>query len=248
MAFSHGSSGRFFAGGQDLSQATKTVTVSGMADVADRTGLSYTNKLYINGLADAKISGQGFYRGTAGSELAAVSSDEHYSAFFGGSVVSFTHYPAGCAIGSYGVSVTGPETDVEFSTPVDDVAAFTVGGQSTYGLDRVVSHYNHGTADATTFTASGTATVVDNGASSTNGAAGVLHFFRLSAGTAVVKIQHSSDNSTFADLVTFSNVVAATSERVCERVAVTGTVNRYTRCVYTITGGTAVFHAALARK
>lgn len=247
MAFSHGSTARFFAGGQDLTQATKNVTVSGSSDVADRTGYTSAAKQYIPGLKDAKMSADGFFRGTAGSDLPAVSSEANYNEWFGGGTVTFTHYPAGIAIGSYGVSVTGTETAFSVDTPVGDVAAYSTECQSANGLDRVVSHYTHGTADATSFTASGTATVVDNGAASTAGGAGVLHSFRLSAGTATVKIQHSSDNVTYADLVTFTNIVAATQERSCERIATSGTINRYTRCVYTVTGGSAVFHAALAR-
>ncbi len=49
----------------------------------------------------------------------------------------------------------------------------------------------------------------------------------------VVKIQHSADNATWVDLITFANVTGAP---VAERLTVAGTVNRYTRHVGTVTG------------
>jgi hypothetical protein len=109
-----------------------------------------------------------------------------------------------------------------------------------------VSHFAIGAADNLPYYASGTATVVDNAAASTNGGAGYFHNFQLSAGTVSVKLQHSTNNSTWSDLVTFTNVTVADT-RVSERIAVAGTINRYTRAVYTITGGTASFHTGLAR-
>jgi len=63
------------------------------------------------------------------------------------------------------------------------------------------------------------------------------------AGTVTVKVQHSSDNLTYADLITFSNVTAAGAQRA----TVTGTVNRYTRVTYTATSGTATFVVGFGR-
>lgn len=47
------------------------------------------------------------------------------------------------------------------------------------------------------------------------------------------KVQHSADSSTWADLATFADVTAA---RNGQRVAVSGTVRRYTRYVVDVTG------------
>ena len=71
-------------------------------------------------------------------------------------------------------------------------------------------------------------------ASTVNGAAGIQAVSAYSGFTGVVgKIQHSADNSTWADLITFTNV---TSAPTAERVTAAGTVNRYTRHVGTVTG------------
>ena len=70
-------------------------------------------------------------------------------------------------------------------------------------------------------------TPVDNGASSSNGGSGILQVSALSLGgytNLQVKIRHSVDNITYADLVTFAVVTAAPGG---QRIAVAGTVNRY---------------------
>jgi hypothetical protein len=80
-------------------------------------------------------------------------------------------------------------------------------------------------------------TGVDNTTSSLNGGAGFLSVpVNTRNGTIGVKVQHSADNSTFADLVSFTTVTSTqkTSERV--EVASGTTINRYLRVVYTVAG------------
>lgn len=71
-------------------------------------------------------------------------------------------------------------------------------------------------------------------ASTVNGAVGYQAISAYSGFTGVIgKIQHSPDDSTWADLITFVNV---TSGPVAARLTATGTVDRYTRYVRTVTG------------
>ena len=68
---------------------------------------------------------------------------------------------------------------------------------------------------------------VDNGASSANGGVGYFQYSALALGTATglaVKIRHSADDSTYADLITFTTV---TNTRGAQRSTVAGTVNRH---------------------
>ncbi|HXG69516.1 MAG TPA: hypothetical protein VNJ04_02775 [Gemmatimonadaceae bacterium] len=68
---------------------------------------------------------------------------------------------------------------------------------------------------------------VDNAASSALGGAGYLHVPALTLGgftSATVKVRHSADNVTFADLLTFAVV---TAKPAAERKVVAGTVNRH---------------------
>lgn len=87
-------------------------------------------------------------------------------------------------------------------------------------------------------------TAHDNSALSANGGRGNLHVTATTATTCTIKIQHSTDNVTFADLITFTAVTATTSESK----EVSGTVNRYLRVRANGTNATSItFLVAFAR-
>ncbi|HXH05854.1 MAG TPA: hypothetical protein VNI83_04615 [Vicinamibacterales bacterium] len=68
---------------------------------------------------------------------------------------------------------------------------------------------------------------VDGGAASSGGGAGYLQVQDLTLGgytSVTIKMRHSADDVTYADLVTFANVTAA---KTAQRVAVSGTVQRH---------------------
>lgn len=80
------------------------------------------------------------------------------------------------------------------------------------------------------------ASSVDNAASSANGGIGALQVtaLTLGGGTSVTfKVRHSTDNVTFADLITFTNV---TSAPAAQSSVVAGTVNRYLAASYAFNG------------
>lgn len=92
---------------------------------------------------------------------------------------------------------------------------------------------------------------VDSGASSAAGGAGYLQVSAITLDTAtnlVVKIRHSADDITYADLITFTAVTA----RGAERKTVAGTVNQHLATSWAWTGGagagsTATFLVGFAR-
>jgi len=91
--------------------------------------------------------------------------------------------------------------------------------------------------------ADGQTASVDNLAASTNGAVGYLFLTGVSAGDTIsVKIQHSPDNAVWADLITFSLDGAAVG---AERQAVGGSVDRYVRVLYDVTGTAVSFDFAV---
>ena len=88
---------------------------------------------------------------------------------------------------------------------------------------------------------------LDNGATapaSTNGGHANLHVLVSSGGAWVLKVQHSLDNSAWADLITFTSVGAAVG---AEHKTVAGTVNRYTRALLTRTSGSLTAVISFAR-
>lgn len=93
-------------------------------------------------------------------------------------------------------------------------------------------------------TATTTGTSHDNGAASTAGWSAILHITASSGGTWQFKLQHSTDDSSFSDLATFS---ANGSIVTAEYASGSGTVNRYVRLVETRTSGTVTTSCAFAR-
>lgn len=236
MAASHGSKARTYVGGRDLSayltQASQEVEV----DTADVTAFTASVKSYLSGLPDASYSAEGIWdaAGTVGSDAVIQSRWQADSTVF-------THYPAGDAIGASGYGASNVFAKYSVDSPVDDANRIKLDAKASGGFGRTIS-LQPLTAG---LTGGGTATsTYDGGAASANGGAGYLHVTELNGGTAVVKIQHSTNDSTYSDLVTFSNVTAAGSALA---VPVTGTVNRYLRATWAVTGGTATIHAAFAR-
>jgi hypothetical protein len=235
MANSHGAQAKTYVSGRNLSDYLSSMDNQGENDKADVTVFSSVAKVYVSGLHDQTLSGEGVWdaAGTVGSD--AVLGSAIYNN--GSAIVS--HFPAGDAIGAFGVGAHGIEVKYEVDTPVDDVNRLKFEAQSSRGFERLVS-----LEPLTASFTAGTAASVDNTAASSNGGAGYFHVTALNGGTIVGKVQHSTDNSNWSDLITFSNVTAGGSALVS---TVTGTVNRYLRFNGTATGGTATIHAAFAR-
>ncbi len=133
------------------------------------------------------------------------------------------------------------KTQLSWDSASADLVTVTLGAQTNGITDYGVSLH-----DLTAVTADADGTAVDNAALTSNGGAGQLHVSAFSGFSGVViKIQHSTDNITFADLITFTTVAGTTHERI----AVAGTVNRYVRASWDVTGSSSItFAAAFARR
>lgn len=235
MAFSHGSKARAIFSGVDLSAYLNSVNVQGTGQAADVTALSNTAKAYISGIQDATLTAEGFL------DSAASASEQELLAALGGTV-QVTHFIAGTAVADRGYGLEGVGTTHQPATDTESAAKLSAEVQSSTGAEPVTVHQSGGSV-----TGGGTAAVQDNTAASTNGGVGYLQALGCNGGTAAVKVQHSTDNITFVDLITFSDVTSITAP-VGERVASAGTVRQYTRATWTVTGGTADFIVAFGRK
>jgi len=180
-----------------------------------------TGKKTIPGLKDGTVTLDGLYDGAA-SAVDAILSAALASA--GGEV--FTIAPEGLTVGKRLTQVLSRLSSYKVSMPHDGVVAVNASLQSDGGIDPGVSL--HALAAET---ATGSGASVDNAASSANGGVAHLHVTAVTAvggDSLIVKVQHSTDNSVWVDLVTFATVTTAiTKERVV--VAAGTTVNRYTR-------------------
>jgi len=240
MPFIHGKGTTVLLNAYDLSaflnSADQTITV----ETAETTCFGSSAKSYVTGLRDGTVSVGGFFDGSTGAV------DDAMSAAIGSSTASvLSVVESGAAtIGNRCLVVQSLDTSYQITGAVGDAvtisAEFQVDGTGSSGAYRGVV-----LADLASY--SGTTknyTSVDNGASSANGLTANLHVTANAAASLVVKVQHSTDNVTFTDLVTFTTLAATGSEHK----TTTGTVNRYIRATWTGLSGARTVAVTAARK
>lgn len=229
MAFTHGKRTRLYMDALNLSHYSRSVSIPAEVDTAECSTFGADWKQYVSGLRDATISVEGLF--DAVSDEALLESFDHADKSV------WQVYFQGDAVGLPGRGLVCDTTNYEPSSEIGDVVQWSVEAQSSVGADRIVSHHPH-----TEQTTSGTATVVDHGSATTNGGVAYLNVTAI-AGSAVIAIQDSDDNITFTDLASFGTVTTPGGYRV----AVAGTVERYTRLVHTNAAGTVTFVAGFGR-
>jgi len=152
--------------------------------------------------------------------------------------------PEGTTIGKAALFAVGDLTDWAIDASVKDAVSASLQAQAddSVALGFIVHALGAETVD-------GNGTAVDRGTvgtPSTHGAEVAISATAYSGLTsAAIKIQHSTDNSVWADLVSFTTLTAIGSER--KLVADGTTVNRYVRVVTDVTGtGSVTFLVAMA--
>lgn len=242
MAFIHGKDAALIHGAFPLTSFLNDGSVSQDVETAETTafGAAGGAKTYITGLRDATVSASGMFDGDANAVDVVLS----------GSIGSDTLSPvlfaqSGIAAGNSCYILQGKTTSYEVSAPVGDVVSVSYDAQADGGADDAILL----TALAAV-TATGNGSSQDNSASTANGGIAQLHVTANTMNNDMVfKVQHSADNSTWADLATFTTV--ATTVKTSERVTVASgtTVNRYLRADYTASGtGSITFTMAFARR
>lgn len=228
MAFIHGKSTQILHGVYDLSSFMNSGQVSRSAETSETTSFGSTAKTYIVGLVDGSLSASGMFDGSASAV------DDILSSSIGSDTLSpVTFAIDGTTLGNRVSLLQAKTTKYDVSSPVGDVVSVSYDAQADGGVDQGVS-----LAALTSVSASTTTTSNDNTASSLNGGVAQLHVTdNTRTTTSVIKVQHSSDNSTFVDLATFSTVAIATTTSERKAVAAGTTVNRYLRTVCTLAAG-----------
>lgn len=232
MAFVHGKGGAVIWGATDLSAYLNNVDAAATADTAEVTCFGSSSKSYVAGTRDATLSLSGFFDGGVGAV------DEVLSAALAGTA-AVTIAPAGAgAIGNRAQLANVIHTGYTVTAPVGDAVSISAEAQVSGGLAGGII-----LADLTARTATGNTTANDNAASSVGGAVAHLHCTAFTGTNITIKVQHSADNSTWVDLITFAQLTATGSERK----SATGTINRYLRVNIAGTFTTATFAVAIAR-
>lgn len=233
MAFKHGKDTEIWLNGSDVSSFFNSADFSVDVDTAETTTFKNDWKTHLVGQSGASVDTGGLYDPT----FTNVSSTLNVAT---GAVLSVL--PAGgAAVGDNARLVSVLSTSFKESSPVGDVVAFqwSVLASGPVAFGKVLKPLASVTLD-------GNGTSVDNGAQTTAGAVAHLHVTSVSAADSIiVYIEDSADNTAWATIGTFASKTAAGAERI----SIAGTVRRYVRARWDVTG-TAVditFSAALAR-
>lgn len=202
-------------------------------DPLETTCFGASAKTFIPGLKDGTLSLAGLYDGASGAVDEVLQAALAASA---GKVVSLV--PAGAAIGNRALILLANETSYGISGAVADLVSVSAEFQATGGIFGGVALNT-----LTAITAAGNQTAVDNTASSASGAIANVHLIAFTGTNITAKVQHSTDNTTFADLISFTALTAAGQEQK----TAAGTVNRYARLNISGTFTSAVLLVTFAR-
>ncbi len=247
--FVHGKSTRVYIDEFDLSTYFNSADVSVTNETAESTAFQSSSKSYLLGLNDGTVSLAGMWSADTDG------SDEELQAILGATTTPLlTVAQDAGTIGNRCVIAKAHEINYAISNPVGDISAVSADLQaSTDATSNVTNGVKSGvqltTGASVAFGSLGDLASVDNGASSANGGAGLLHVptNTIGGGTTTIKVQHSANDSTWADLITFTAVGAGAV--TSEMSAVSGTVNRYLRVTASTAGssGAITFMVSFAR-
>jgi hypothetical protein len=149
--------------------------------------------------------------------------------------------PYGTALGAFAIAVLGDAAEYGIDAQVSDAVGYSFTATADESVDMGFVLHASGAE-----TVDGNGASVDRGALSSNGGVAVIHSTAYAGLTgALIKVQHSTDNSAWSDLVSFTNITGVSSER--KFIAKATTVNRYVRVVTDVTGtGSVTFLVAFA--
>lgn len=211
----------FLVGG-DISD----VAISGGPAPLDVTGLPVSGHERIGGLRDGSIGVTTFHDMGAGQSHAA------FSPLLTTDVIAC--YLRGQSPGFPAANCVARQIGYDLTRAADGSLSFKVDGQGDgFGLEWGLQL----TAGPRTDSGATAGTALDNAASSAFGAQAYLQAVSFTGTDVTVKVQHSADNSTWADLITFAQITG--SVPLAQRLAVSNsaTVNRYLRATTVTTGG-----------
>jgi len=235
--FRHGKNTVVLADEHDLSTYLNSVSASNEIETPETTTFGSSNRSFIVGHRDGTVSFEGLFEGGATTGVDYIL----HTALGDGPTMTVSGDGAG--VGRRAILLDAKSTSYEVSSPLTEVVAITGEAIADGGLD-----YGVWLVCQSAITTTLTGTSVDNAASSANGGVAHLHITANSnSGTTVAKIQGSADNTTFADLVTFTTV--GIGAETSQRSTVSGSVPRYLRCLVTPAGaGSLTVSIAFSRR
>lgn len=232
----------FFVNGYNIADALTGFTFTADGEELDATTVASSGAFreYVQGFKEGSLEGNGIF------DSDTVNLDEIHdilsAAYTSGSDQNILVSRGTIVVGDPAIMMTGGQ--MKYDIPVDvgglifSNANWRANSGIKFGRWLANVQLNSGTTNGTS---------VDNGAASSNGGTLQVHLFNDDATDADFKLQHSTDDSVWAD-VTGAVINNLSATHTSGSVTVTGTINRYTRLVSVITGGdTFLVSAAFAR-
>jgi hypothetical protein len=221
---------RILTDGYNLASALRSFAVAGSADELDATYLSSGFRTYESGFQSAEVTAEGFF------DADSVNLDKIHNilkaAYVNRSTQILTAFLQDYAFGGDCLMLNGCVMNYSIPIEVNAVIMSNAKWRSTNGLQMGKGYISQASGAATI-----TSSAVDNGAASTNGALMHVHLDNAGASDVDSKIQHSTTGvGSWVDLVSINNLSAAHDSGTAT-VAKGTTINRYTRAVSVITGG-----------
>lgn len=234
MTFRHGRTAAGIFGGVAITSYITDASLDVDVDAAETTTWGNSWKTYIPGQAQAQYAFQGLFDSLMTPTFTSLVGDNPAGLL----LVA----PSGLTVGERANIMEVIETKYGESAPVGGVVAF-----SFDCLADTVPGFGNVLSGLTPITADGNGTNVDGGAATTSGGVAQLHVTEVSASDSiVVTIEDSANGSSgWATIGTF----ASKSAIGAERIAIAGTIRRYVRAVFDVTGSgvSIVATVALAR-
>lgn len=232
MPFVSATKSRVLAGTLSASCYSRGFSLSSSVDMLDVSTFCDDAKVFLPGQNTSTASFELIYDAAQAA---------HADTWATATKLPVTFLPGGAAVGDAAFLIDSIRTDYSTTTSVTGTVDASITTQTTGDTG-----YGACLAALAAITTDTNGSAVDNGAASTNGGVAHLHVTAFAGLTSdAITIEHSTNNSTWATLATFTTVTAATTQRL----EVTGTVNRYLRVVDDVTGtGSCTRLVAFARR
>jgi len=227
MAKVNGLNVRFYVEGYDLSGDANALSAMGYTnELLDVTALDSSARKRIIGIVDSEISVDAWFDNAASRQHAVWTSNSGKLPTADQNVL----IPMGSAVADEFVGLVAKEgaysTTRSPGSAISANATFTANGSATEFGEMLTAHDD-------THSSASSGTVVDSGASSSNGGSGYLQVLSLDSGSVTVNLQEStSSGGSYSNFMTFSTVAAAAAPSA-ERLTNEGTVQRYIKVVTT---------------
>jgi hypothetical protein len=235
--FVHGSKSRYLLNGNDVSRYLTSASMSGGRDTTETTTFGQGAQTFVAGLRNGG-------EGSLDFRVEQASQDRVMRRILRrseGRDDNLFSYLWGNDVGAQAIGVRCILTSREFSAEPGDTVNGTLGVQGNRGVDDLLV-----LQPILRVTATGNAASVDDEDVTVDGAIGHLHVLDVTAGTLDVKIQHSSNGTTWVDLITFAQVAAGSKNKFERVVTPDMTVNNQVRAQWTLgVGGTSATFAVL---